>query len=323
MKRPTSLFVAADVHMLHGESNLNAVLSLILRDEGAVRPSAVLLGGDHAGLVGRVPSREQLGAAGFFPAKGAGGHDCADWQPVYRLDELRGGISGLLGPSVPVFFTYGSHDKNAADPITASFQGPTSLEHCHLYGVSFCQMHCADDAQLAERGYDGPDAALGGAERGVRAFLEWADALTDRKPLFVMSHIPLHAHRTDNLGALQWTRAFNRTAQTRDVFVFFGHNHTAEHLTPFEKECYFVPAGSTLPVQGREKEDQPQLTLRFTYLNAGYIANGFGTLLTLSDEDGTGRYDTLTIRRYSLHGDNACFGSTPHENPQRIRLRHL
>lgn len=323
MKPSTSLFVAADVHALHGKSNLSTVLSLILRDEGAVRPSAVLLGGDHAGLVGRVPAKEQLGAAGFFPVKGAAAHDPADWQPVYRLDELRGEITGLLGADMPIFLTYGSHDKNAADPIAAFFHGPASLEHCHLYGISFCQMHGADDAQLAERGYDGPDAALGGAERGVDAFLAWANALTDRKPLFVMSHIPLHAHRTDNTGALLWAQALNQAAEHRDVFVFFGHNHTAEHLTPFERECYFVPAGSVLPVQGREKEEQPPLPLRFTYANAGYIANGFGTLLTLSDEDGGGRYDTVTLRRYSLNGDNAFFGSTAYENPQRIRLRHI
>lgn len=323
MKNPISLFAATDIHALHGESNLKDILSLILRDSGAVPPETVLLGGDHVGGIGRAAAANGPNPGGPALKRPMTPQELRDWQPVFQLEDLHREIAAILGDGVRICPTYGSHDKNEAGGGKGFFHGGLSAEHYHLYGVSFCQMRYTDDGQLARSGYDGPDAALGGAERGVDEFNAWADSLTNSQPLFVMSHIPLHAHRADNLGAQLWTEAFNRAAQDRDVFVFFGHNHTAEHLSPLERQCYFVPAGAVLPVQGQKKEDQPRLTLRFTYLNAGYIANGCGTLLTLSDEDGNDTYDTLTIRRYSLNGETGRFGSTNYKNPQRLTLQHI
>lgn len=320
MKKPISLFAATDVHALHGESKLGAVLSLILNDPDAVNPEAVLLGGDLVGGLGRAAPPGGPNPGGPVLKRPMTPEQLRDWVPEFAPKALRAELLSLLGPSTRIFFTYGSHDKNALGGSAGFFHGGAALEHCCLYGVSFCQMRYADDEQLAASGYDGPDAPLGGAARGAAEFTAWTDSLPDRKPLFVMSHIPLHAHRADNPGALEWARAFDRAAQRRDVFVFFGHNHTAEHLSPLERQCYFVPAGGALTVQGNKKEEQPTLSPRFTYLNAGYIVNGCGTLLTLSDGDGDGRYDTLTIRRYCLDGAEPYFGSTRFANPRSISL---
>lgn len=322
MKKPISLFAATDVHALRGESKLNAVLSLILRDPGAVKPQAVLLGGDLVGGLGRAAPPGGPNPGGPALKRPMTPEQLRDWVPEFDPEVPRAELAALLGPSARIFFTYGSHDKNALGGSAGFFHGGAALEHCYLYGVSFCQMRYAGDEQLTAVGYDAPDAPLGGAARGAAQFTAWASALPDRKPLFIMSHIPLHAHRTDNLGALEWTRAFDRAARQRDVFVFFGHNHTAEHLSALERQCYFIPAGNPLTVQGSQKEEQPTLSPRFTYLNAGYIANGCGTLLTLTDADGDDRYDTLTIRRYCLDGTEPYFGSTEFSNPRIISLRY-
>ena len=42
--------------------------------------------------------------------------------------------------------------------------------------------------------------------------------------------------------------------------------------------------------------------LRFVYMNAGYITDGFGSLLTFTDVEDDGLWDELTIKRYSLDG---------------------
>lgn len=321
MKNTTSLFVAADIHALHGSSNLKNVLSLVLQDSGATQPDTVLLGGDHVGSVGRVPPKTQLGGKEFSPMRNMTEEERRDWQPVFRLSDLRSEITDLLGEQVKTYFTYASHDLHEVNGAADFFSGPASFDGYHLYGISFCQMRYASQVQLEQSKYDGSDVALGSAETGAAQFTEWVNSLPDSKPIFVMSHLPLHAHRTDNLGAQTWVQAFNAAAERHDLFVFFGHNHTAEHLTPLERACYFVPAGSTLPVQGSAKEEQSELSIRFSYLNAGYIANGCGTLLTLTDENGDDQYDTLSIRRYSLTEENAYFGSTGYANPQQLALR--
>lgn len=319
MEKALSLFVAADIHALHGSSNLKDVLSLVARD---TTPDIILLGGDHVGSVGRMRPKKP-GEPSFSPTRNMTEEELRNWQPVFCLEDLRREVTDILGEQVKTYFTYASHDKHEINGAANFFCGPAAFDGCHLYGISFCQMRYADDKQLAQSNYDGPDFALGGAEKGTADFTAWANSLPDSHPIFIMSHIPLHAHRTDNLGAELWTRAFNEAAKNHDLFVFFGHNHTAEHLTPLERACYFVPSGSTLPIQGRKKDEQPELPIHFTYLNAGYIANGCGTLLTLSDEDNDAQYDTLTIRRYSLWEDNTRFGSTEYTNPQRITLTHI
>lgn len=320
MKKAISLFVAADVHALNDSSNLKCVLSIVSQDAA---PDIVLLGGDHVGSVGRVPPKKQLGGKDFSPTRNMTEEERRNWQPVFCLENLRHEITDIFGEQVKTYFTYGSHDKHEVNGITNFFIGPASFEHYHLYGISFCQMRYADDDQLAQSNYDGPDFALGSAEKGIADFISWVNSLSDTNPIFIMSHIPLHAHRTDNLGAVLWTHAFNDAAKKHDLFVFFGHNHTAEHLTPLERTCYFVPPGNTLPIQGRKKDEQPELPISFTYLNAGYIANGCGTLLTLSDKDNDDQYDTLTIQRYSIDEENTRFGNTDYANPQQLTLKHI
>jgi len=58
-----------------------------------------------------------------------------------------------------------------------------------------------------------------------------------------------------------------------------------------------------------EEETEPeyeliteQEKLAFVYLNAGYIINGTGSLLTFTDDESDGLWDSLTVKRYLLDG---------------------
>ena len=44
-------------------------------------------------------------------------------------------------------------------------------------------------------------------------------------------------------------------------------------------------------------------TLRFVYMNAGYITNGIGSLLTFTDAEEDGEWDRLTVTRYALNSE--------------------
>ena len=84
------------------------------------------------------------------------------------------------------------------------------------------------------RGYNGldKDDPYGiSAESGAATFLDWVNTLTDRDPIVVVSHVPLHVNRGDNPGGLTWFNALHTAALSHDVIFLWAHNHTMEeHL---------------------------------------------------------------------------------------------
>ena len=317
-KKAVSLFAASDIHNLHGSTRLREVLGLVRADAEAVQPEYFILGGD---LVG-----------GGKPVHMGG--DPKDWTPEFSLAEIRSEIAAEYGDGITAYFTYGSHDCHEVNGNRDFLHGPADCGAFYLYGVSFAQMRYVTDDELGTgHGPDG-DADSGTGTKAAEAFTEWADSLTDSKPVFVMSHLPMHVHRGDNRAAFLWAEALNRAARKRDVFVFFAHNHTTERKDvpafgakpengkrEYERSFYLRPAGGTMPVQGPEKECTFEIRNDFTYLNAGYILKGCGTLLTLSEPREDGSFSKLTIARYAADPEEKDFGSTGIASPYTCALR--
>ena len=131
-----------------------------------------------------------------------------------------------------------------------------------------------------------------------------------------MSHVPLHSNRGDNAGAWTWTKALNAASDNHDIIFLWGHNHTVEMRggdRDVELAHYLKMPGEAMTVQSwdaaevgkpaRKHGDNPVTqteTLKFIYMNAGYITNGVGTVLTFSDANGNGLWDHLTAKRYAL-----------------------
>ena len=305
-----SLLIASDIHRNDGVSNLKEVLGLVKSDSRAVQPETVLLGGDYAGGGGRPP-------ASLESPEGR-----AVWVPVYETREFEEEVRSVLGEETRVFMTYGSHDKNA---IGKFFTGPAGCGGFYVYGISFVQMKFACRQQLEipdpRRGlYDGPDVndEFGScASEAAENFLKWADSLEDDKPVFVMSHIPMHLHRHDNLGASIWCDCLNEAGKKRPIYFFFCHNHTAERSSALDRQYYLVLPGQTLPVQGPEAEDSIEKELNFTYLNGGYVIKGCATLVTM-DWEGE-QLKEVEIKRYALESAERGFGDTGLPMPYVVR----
>ena len=90
--------------------------------------------------------------------------------------------------------------------------------------------------------------------------------LDQTKPLFIISHMPLHARRNDNNGAAAWYEAISAAAEKMDIFFFWAHNHTNEN--DVDRYAYYVAknGSETMSIQGGST-----VTPNFTYANAGYI----------------------------------------------------
>ena len=287
-------------------NHLTELLERVAAD--AVRPEIVLLGGDNVGEGGD----KSIDATGY--PIGA---------PYFSMTAVDAQVRHVFGDGVQTLYTYGSHDIHATDPYeTAFFSGPVSANGYYIYGVTFAQMIYDTDQQAQQyKGKDSDDRNGLCAQTASQRFLTWVNSLEDHRPIVVMSHVPLHANRGDNAGAWTWTRALNAACENHDIVFLWGHNHTVEKRgsgKAVERANYLKMPGETLTVQSWDVDEGGKAvlkqgdelvvqaeTLRFIYMNAGYITNGVGTLLTFSDEDENGLWDHLTAKRYALEPEDS------------------
>ena len=283
-------------------NRLTEVLNRIYAD--GIVPDVVLLGGDFVGDVGD----RSLDVTGY--PMGA---------PVFSMKSVEAQIRHVFGNAVQCLFTYGSHDRNSTDAYeSVFFSGPVAEQGYYIYGISFAQMIFDTDEQAKREKYTGKDAADPNglsAQTASSRFLDWVSSLEDDLPILIMSHVPLHARRGDNTGAWTWTKALNRAAEQHDILFLWGHNHTLERKEDqkmAEQAVYLKMPGETLTVQSCFKNKEGEFVkkaedelvtrtepLRFLYMNAGYITEGAGTVLTFADVDEDGHWDELAARRYS------------------------
>lgn len=285
-------------------NHLTEVLSLVAADH--VQPEVVVLGGDNVGDGGD----KSIDVTGY--PIGA---------PYFSMSAVDAQVKHVFGDAVQTLYTYGSHDIHATDPYEDTFlSGPFAGNGYYIYGISFAQMIYDTDQQAAHyEGKDITDRNGASAQIASHRFLTWVNSLDDHFPIIVMSHVPLHANRGDNAGAWTWTRALNAASEHHDIIFLWGHNHTVEMRDSgkaVERANYLKLPGEVLVVQSwdvdesgapilkRDKDLVSQAeTLRFIYMNAGYITNGIGTVLTFSDANGNGLWDQLTVKRYALEAE--------------------
>lgn len=339
--KSTSLLVASDRHEMGQGNNLPDLLQNAIKQKGAT-PSVVLLGGDYVG----------------------GGREMT---PEFTIKSLYDEVYSVFDvPTCDVLFTYGSHDACCTEGYSAFFSGPHRCDGYHIYGVSYAQMACATDADadaaialhsqlllsgahvdefddddiiLTKSGYSGIDIADRYGKSAATAsknFLEWVDSLNDNAPIVVMSHMPLHSNRGDNLGGLIWFEALSKAAKKHDILFLWGHNHTLEEKAsdPADREdeklkdkYYYLltpsdllTPGDSIEIQGAAKEEVVTKKLTFSYANAGYIKLGYGTIITFSGSSDA--YDKMTIMRYGTDSiaPETEIGFTGKSNPYTIKL---
>ncbi|MBR5524159.1 MAG: carbohydrate binding domain-containing protein [Clostridia bacterium] len=163
--------------------------------------------------------------------------------------------------------------------------------------------------------------AYGGGGQQVAADLtayfneKLADPTWGNKPIFVLSHLPLHYnYRTmkDKGGssAMYLVDAMNAASEAGlNIIFLFGHNHSGGYDDYLGGAAIYIPKGeSILVTDPANYENAPINTqLKFTYMNSGYIGyyndmgNGADTALTMSvfriQADGD-----VVITRYSKNG---------------------
>jgi hypothetical protein len=135
------------------------------------------------------------------------------------------------------------------------------------------------------------------------------------KPIFVLSHVPLHySMRTRNGGDAQYAKylvdVLNAAGQRGlNIIFLFGHNHSGGYDSYLGGATNFIPHGGRLWVcdpAGTALEPKAH-TINFTYMNSGYV--GYYEGIAGSDAVRTMavfeiRGDEVTIRRYDANGEH-------------------
>lgn len=165
-------------------------------------------------------------------------------------------IRDALGDNeLPVYYAWSDHDRGAdIENFTGLLKDSGSY---YIYTISMTDMGSAERYGVAST-YDSSKLTV---------FTETVKGLDHTKPLFIVSHVPLHDRRNDNDYADEWYGVISEAAKEMDIAFFWGHNHTSE--TSADRSAYYVAKNGTetLAVEGLSSPVIPN----FTYLNAGYM----------------------------------------------------
>lgn len=106
----------------------------------------------------------------------------------------------------------------------------------------------------------------------------------EERPIFLAAHVPLHfSGRTsslqgtgDNLYARYLFNVINEEAEELNLVYLYGHNHSRGWDSYLGGSCVFREPGNWIlvpdPAEGEHvTSSYTQETIRFTYLNAGYV----------------------------------------------------
>ena len=247
---------------------------------GALIDAAIFCSDVHnsANTVATVFSAIKSADSSFAPSTASfvGDTECQASSVTEQAQSVYSGIA--------CYYAYGSHDSGyGIDDVTGVLYNGTNYA---IYSISQSDMESYSKAQTASANFASDIAAVDAS-----------------KPLFVISHMPLHARRSDNDGAGFWCDAINTAAASRDIVFFWAHNHTGENST--DTAAYYLAKGASITVEDDSSDSSDSSatsskTLAFTYMNAGFIGKsagrgGYVTTVKIYD-------DALVFQDYNSSG---------------------
>ncbi len=245
----------------------------------------------------------------------------ADECPALAAERDAGDPDGSEG----IFFVQGNHDK-----MTEQIS-PSGLYEYDDYLIYV--LNTEEDFPWKQGKKSG---CLAKVSKSSEAMKECFDKLIEKgetRPVFIAGHVPLHftartssRHTTgDNLYSSLIFDVVNDAANDLDIVYMFGHNHSKGWDCYMGGSSVYKAPGDTIliPSFNEYKVDTDTYTketLRFTYMNAGYVGYYMNCAPAEYDADDPGRYaaadsaltgtvceiyeDRVVITRYDISGQH-------------------
>lgn len=161
-----------------------------------------------------------------------------------------------------VIFATGNHDSGGFDLNDAT--GGYDREYYSVYNINYAGFPCNGSKTVVQATAD--------------ALKTWLDAKAETgyaKPIFVMTHLPLHHNgRYDNYNASYIVDVLNEAgSHGLNIIFLFGHNHSGGYDRYLGGSCIYYAPGDTMLVSKVDSSvsEFEETTLNFTYMNAGYV----------------------------------------------------
>ena len=187
-----------------------------------------------------------------------------------------------LGPD-EILFLQGNHDPEDTPGLDAG--GVHEREDYIVYMIhegDFPSFSDEDNAYITEE-----------TAAKLDAYLQMCIDTHERRPIFVMTHVPLHMNwREDNRYAKWLVDVLNEAGDAGlNLIVLYAHNHSDDYDRYLGGSCVYLAPGDDLlvpdPTAAYGELRYTTERLSFTYLNAGYV--GF----TATKEEGEARTCTV------------------------------
>lgn len=152
----------------------------------------------------------------------------------------------------------------------------------------------------------------------IDAKLTAKSAAGDERPVFVITHVPLHHTDRNGYGDNKYAsyifNVLNKWAETMDIVFFFGHNHSGDYDDYIGGSVNFMAPGEKIriPLDSEIGENcYTEETLKFTYTNCGYV----GTSKNAVSETSTNIFTmgvvqfTPTTMKFIRYGEEGFYAS--------------
>lgn len=228
------------------------------------------------------------------------------------IGEIREMLNTHFGGVEQLILTQGNHDPAASPSLSRSGNHDTPYYGVFNINDDDYGWYNGDPANMSD-GMAGHLPTIQQTAANLKSYLDQKIHEGYDKPIFITSHIPLHySFRTraynDGQYAMHIVEVLNNAgAAGLNIIYLFGHNHSGRSDDYIGGGSIYLTRGDVMFVSkiGAPSEVPYDVPLRFTYMNAGYVAycangNPGGNVLNMAVFEITG--SEVVVKRCSANG---------------------
>ncbi len=220
--------------------------------------------------------------------------------------KLRQTVQGVYGTSMDEVYVQGNHDNDSMAGSICSPSGANDPDS-GAYGV-----FVINEKDYMWSTQKNEESTVKATAANLESYLDAKLEEGYSKPIFVMSHLPLHySMRTrkdsDGMYANYIFDVLNDAGlKGLNIIFLFGHNHSHGWDDYLGGSSIFLTKDDKINIAQASRTDFKEETLYFTYMNAGYVGyygeTGSGVDSTLTMTTFAISDDEVEIRRYDANG---------------------
>lgn len=258
----------------------------------------------------------QMKNDGITPANGF--ICCGDYSYGYsyntttlsdHLYALKNTVETAYPSNLDEVFVQGNHDQVRTGTGGLSSSGENDTEDYGVFVINEDDYMWASDASNSSTTYSGMSAEeiVQQTANNLKRYLNDKLAEPYSKPIFVVSHLPLHySMRTNKNGDGMYANyifdVLNEAGENGlNIIFLYGHDHSHGWDNYLGGAAVYLAKGNSINIAQGSKTTFATKTLNFTYMNAGftgyYEAYGADNTLTMTAFKITD--DKVTVSRYS------------------------